>query len=140
VSDEFGKQLENLFESYQQQRMGLTALQNEMKAISVTVASPRREVEVTVNSTGGLTDLKFPTSAYRRLAPAELSALILDTLGQARSEAREESAALLTPLLPPGFNAKNLVSGEITVDDMLPEEMRLPTSVREQFGLGRASS
>ncbi|GAA2564460.1 hypothetical protein GCM10010435_41050 [Winogradskya consettensis] len=126
--------LENLFEEYQQQRSKLTDLHRQMREISATAVSPRHEVSVTASHTEGVTDIRFTGSGYRRLAPQELSDLVMATVREARDKARDEAATVIAPVLPEGMNARDLVSGRIGADQLMPADgPRLPTVVREHL-------
>jgi hypothetical protein len=136
MSGDFNERIEGLFEQYKRQREGFAALQKQMQEITATATSPRREVAVTVGHGGVVTDIRFPTGAYRRMAPTELAAVLMSTLAEAREQAQQEAAAILGPVLPSGMNAKNLLSGQATVDQLMPPQPRMANSVREQLGLG----
>jgi DNA-binding protein YbaB len=126
--------LETMFEEYQRQRLTLTELHQKIQAISVTTSSPRREVEVTVNHGGNITDIAFTGTGYRRLAPKELSALIMKTIADAKEQAAAESAELLAPLMPAGLNARDMLAGRLGLEQMAPSDgPRLPQIVREQL-------
>ena len=126
--------LESIFEEYQRQRGALSDLHRRVQEISVTVASPRREVEVTVNHGGSLTDISFVGTGYRRLAPRELSDLILKTLADAKEKAAAESAEIIAPLMPAGVNARDLVAGRLGIEPLAPSDgPRLPQIIREQL-------
>ena len=126
--------LETMFEEYQSQRLTLTDLNSKIHAISVTVSSPRREIEVTVNHGGAITDLTFTGTSYRKLAPKDLSALILRTIADAKERAAAESAELLAPLMPNGLDARELLAGRASLDQLAPPDgPRLPRIVREQL-------
>jgi len=126
--------LETMFEEYQRQRVTLTELHQKIQAISATASSPRREVEVTVNHGGGITDITFTGTAYRRLAPKDLSALILRTIDDAKQQAAAESAELLAPMMPAGLNARDLLAGRLGLEQLAPSDgPRLPQIVREQL-------
>jgi DNA-binding protein YbaB len=105
-----------------------------MREISATATSARREVSVTVKHTGGVTDIKFTGSGYRRLAPNELSSLIMATINDAKDQAADAAAGLLAPLLPSGMNARDVVAGKLGVEALAPAAgPRLPQAVREQL-------
>jgi len=126
--------LETMFEEYQHQHLTLTELHQKIQAISVTASSQRRELEVTVNHGGHLTDITFTGAAYRRLAPKELSALIMKTIGDAKEQSAAESAKLLSPMMPAGLNARDLLAGRLGLEQMAPSDgPRLPQIVREQL-------
>lgn len=126
--------LEEMFEEYQQERSRLTELHQQMKDISVTAVSPRQEVSVTFSHTAGLTDIKFSSNGYRRLAPQELSDLVMTTVREAREKARAQAAAVIGPVLPDGWDAQEVVAGRIGLDNLLPSDgPRLPAVVREHL-------
>jgi DNA-binding protein YbaB len=133
MDGEGGRALEELFEEYQRERRGLGELQRKMQAISVTATSARREVSATVSFTGMLQDISFPTSAYRRMAPQELSAILMRTVSEAKEKAATEAAELISPLMPPGLNAKDLVMGRVGVETFVPPEPRMAAVVSEHL-------
>jgi YbaB/EbfC DNA-binding family protein len=98
----------------------------------VTATSPRKEVSVTVNHGGNLTSINFTGTAYKRLASKDLAALIMRTLDEAREKAADESAELVAPMVPSGVNARDLVSGKLGVEPLMPADgPRVPRAVRE---------
>ncbi|WP_436535571.1 YbaB/EbfC family nucleoid-associated protein [Actinoplanes sp. HUAS TT8] len=126
--------LETMFEEYQRQRLSLTELHQRVQAIRATASSPRREIDVTVNHGGSVTDITFQGTAYRKLAPKDLSALILKTIDDAKAKAVTEAAELLAPMMPPGMNARELLAGSLGLDRMVPADgPRLPQIVNEQL-------
>jgi len=133
----FNESIENLFEEYQRQRSSLTEMQAKMRALSATATSPRREVSVTVGQNGVLTDIKFPTPAYKRLAPADLTELIMSTFAEAKEDVMQQAAATLAPMMPAGMDAQALVRGTAGAEAFLPKEPRMATSVREILKMGR---
>ncbi|UQU64516.1 YbaB/EbfC family nucleoid-associated protein [Couchioplanes caeruleus] len=135
---DFNQRIEHLFEEYERQRSSLTTMQQKMREISVSATSPRREVTVTVGQNGTLTDVTFPTGAYKRLTPAELTAVILQTYAEAKEQVVQQTAELLAPVLPEGMDAQQLARGTAGADMFLPAEPRMATSVREFLNLGRA--
>ncbi|KXK60061.1 hypothetical protein AWW66_20815 [Micromonospora rosaria] len=132
----FDDRIETLFAEYERQRTSVQELQEKMSKVKASATSPRREVTVTVGQNGVLTDVSFPTSAYRRMSPTELQATIMQTFTEAREQVMEQAADLLAPLLPAGMNAAKMVRGEAGVDMYLPPEgLRMPQGVRELLGL-----
>ena len=129
-----GHSLEHLFEQYREQRNAFTDLHRKVQEIAATATSPRKEVSVTVNHGGSLTDISFAGTAYKRMSSKDLSALILRTFQDAREKAFEESAALIAPLMPAGLNARELVAGRLGMDTLVPADgPRLPASIREHL-------
>jgi hypothetical protein len=83
------------------------------------VTSPRQVVTATVGPHGEVIGLAFPTSAYKRMAPAELATVIIKTIQEAREKSLSQSADLLRPMLPKGFSAEDMLSGKADVQAML---------------------
>ncbi|BCJ67306.1 YbaB/EbfC family nucleoid-associated protein [Polymorphospora rubra] len=132
----FDDRIATLFAEYERQRDSVKELQERMSRVKASATSPRREVTVTVGQNGVLTDISFPTGAYRRMPPAELQATIMQTFAEAKEQVMEQAAELLAPLLPAGMNAAKMVRGEAGVDMYLPPEgPRMSQGVRELLGL-----
>ncbi|MEC3980606.1 YbaB/EbfC family nucleoid-associated protein [Amycolatopsis sp. H20-H5] len=127
MSSPYDQEIAELTAEYQRRREGLGDMQRGLRAIAATATAPRQVVQVTVGHGGEVTELKFPTNAYRRMAPVELATTILATIAEAREKALGEASALLAPMLPPGFDARAMFSGETELDTLLPEE---PVSFR----------
>lgn len=115
MASPYEKMLEDALGAYQRQRDHLDTAKERMAATTGTATSARREVTATVGRTGEVTELSFPTSAYKRMAPAELASVIVRTIAQARQQAIEASAEELAPMLPPGFSARELMAGNVDV-------------------------
>jgi DNA-binding protein YbaB len=70
-------------------------VRERMSALRTSATSKDRAVTVEIGPGGALVDITFATRAYRDMAPAELSALILQTVAQARQEYGELMRAQL---------------------------------------------
>jgi hypothetical protein len=115
MASPYEKMLEDALGAYQRQRERLTETKDRMDSLTSTATSARREVTATVGRTGELTELSFPTSAYKRMAPAELASVIVRTISEARQASIAASAEELAPMLPPGFSAEDMMSGKVDV-------------------------
>ncbi|MBO4161967.1 MULTISPECIES: YbaB/EbfC family nucleoid-associated protein [Micromonospora] len=132
----FDERVEKLFAEYERQRSGLTDLQERMGKVRGSATSPRREVTVTVGQNGVLTEIGFPTGAYRRMTPTELQATIMQTFAEAKEQVMEQAAEVIGPLLPDGMDVARMVRGEAGPDMYLPPEgPRLTSGVRRLLGL-----
>jgi DNA-binding protein YbaB len=127
------RNVEMLRDEYERQVTNLSEMQQRLSEISATAVSPRRELSVTVGNQGVITELKFLTSAYRQLAKNELSDLVMRTIADAREKAIEQTAQLMAPMLPPGFNAKDLLTGAASAEALAPDESKLPPLLRERM-------
>ncbi|MEC3975214.1 YbaB/EbfC family nucleoid-associated protein [Amycolatopsis sp. H20-H5] len=118
----YEEQLEQSIAQYREQQAGLVEFQRALGNISCSATAPRQVVTVSVGCQGEVTSLRFPTDAYKRMVPAELSEVILATINEARAQAMDEYAELLSPLLPEGINAKDIVTGKADLGAMLPAD------------------
>lgn len=119
MSDSLKEMLSQALDGFNRKQAEFVSQQQKMNALSASATSPRQVVAVTVGARGELTDLKFPTSAYKRLPPAELASVILKTADEARSQLMKQSAELLAPTLPSGLSAEELVSGTVSLESIL---------------------
>lgn len=107
-----------------ERRAALTRLREDLSTVSATVTAPRQVVSVTVGLRGELTDLRFPSGAYRSMTPAELAQVITKTVADAHAQARTRWAELLTPMLPAGLSAEAVLAGTADLTDLVQEEKR----------------
>jgi hypothetical protein len=117
--------MDGLLAEFERQRVALAELQREMQNLSETSTSPRREVSVTVGQNGVLTDIQFPSSAFRRMTPGELSSVLM--------------AKMLQPHLSDGADADDLVRGTAKSEAYMPDLSALPAEIRDIFGFGSPS-
>ena len=117
-----GEQLEQALAGYTEQLANLGEMQGRLGEISCSVTSARQVVSVTVGFHGQVSDVKFPTGAYKRMAPAELAAVVLSTINEAHARARVVFAEVVAPTMPPGVNALDVVEGEADLQAMLPAD------------------
>lgn len=134
---DFNTRIESLFQEYEHQRSSLSEMQQKMRGISATATSPRREVTITVGQNGVVTDIQFPTGAYKRMTPKELRSVLLAAYTDAKEQAMGQATEVLKPFLPDGMDAGALVRGTAGAEAYFPTEPRMVTSVREMLGLGR---
>jgi DNA-binding protein YbaB len=81
----------------------IKAATDQMAKLTGSASSKDRVITATVDSQGRLVDLKLKGTNYRRLAPAELTARIVETVRAAQDDAARASANALAGLLPDGL-------------------------------------
>ncbi|HYQ66233.1 YbaB/EbfC family nucleoid-associated protein [Actinophytocola sp.] len=113
-----------------ERRAALARLRADLGSVSGTATAPRQVVSVTVGPRGRLTDLRFPTGAYRAMAPAELAEVIAKTVADAHAQAMARWAELLAPMLPGGLSAEAVLAGTADLSDLVSDEPRTPGSAR----------
>jgi DNA-binding protein YbaB len=94
--------LEAALENLRGQQAKVRAFQEEMKTRTTTVTSKNRMVVATVDATGVLTELAFKGNRYRTMPPAELGALVTETVSAAQKEAKDKAMTAAAELMPRG--------------------------------------
>lgn len=113
----------------------VTRAETELRQASVTVRSANRAVRVTVGAQGELRNLEFLDGRYRNMAASELSATILETMAQARSEMAHrvvDTFAPITANMPDGRLAES-TDWERIFGSLLGE----PTRERQSSAMNR---
>jgi DNA-binding protein YbaB len=91
---------------------------------TIEVTSKNRMVRVKVDSQGKLVDLAFKGNRYRQIAPAELSALVVETVAKAQEIATKQTLEAAGALMPGGGLRLPGPEG-LDLDDMFEAAMRL---------------
>jgi hypothetical protein len=133
MSDPYAAEYERLYADYQQRYQRIVETQRRLREISCTATSPRKSVSVTVGHGGVVTDVSFPTSAYKQLPPAELASVVLETITAARELATAEAATIVAPSVPEGVNVHALLSGSMDLQSLLPKDPDVSDATREMM-------
>jgi DNA-binding protein YbaB len=137
MSTPYDQGIEDLLTLYRQQREEAAETRRKINEVTGTGTAPRQAVKVTVGARGDVTAIEFPTGAYRRMAPKELSDALLTALAQAREKALEQVAELTSLSLPPGVGLTDLLEGKAEPTALLSEDPTMPDSVRDYLDNGR---
>ncbi|MEV5649561.1 YbaB/EbfC family nucleoid-associated protein [Nocardia sp. NPDC052254] len=92
------RQVDNLLDAFEQQQSQLGEVCRQLESLRVKASSPDQAVEVTVDSSGVLTDLQL-TSWAMRTTPEKLASSILETVQAAAQAAQRQGEALTTPVV-----------------------------------------
>ncbi|MET7287436.1 YbaB/EbfC family nucleoid-associated protein [Streptomyces sp. NPDC005573] len=140
MSSPYDEQIEELLGQYRDAREQAVETRQQINKVEATVTAPRKVVKVTVGAQGQVTELDFPTAAYRNLAPKELSKVILTAIEQARAQALSKvSEAALGGMLGGmlgGISPADLLQGRFDPRSVLPEDLDLPDAVRAYVDRG----
>lgn len=77
-----------------------------LESADAEAVSRDRMVSARVNARGEVAELRFHTSKYRTMAPAELSAAVLDVIGRAREEMERRVSEAFADLAPGSSEAR----------------------------------
>jgi DNA-binding protein YbaB len=126
----FDDQLAEMLADYQRERDSVMDLQQKLTSVSCSAAAPRNTVKVTVGAQGEISELDFPTKAYRKMTPKELADAILGAVRDARHKAKAEVTELMAAQLP-GANIRAWMEGTPDMQGVLPEEPEMSDGMRE---------
>ncbi|RIV36052.1 YbaB/EbfC family nucleoid-associated protein [Micromonospora radicis] len=131
MSTSWHEEIERAYAELERSQEAIAQVQRDMSERTVTVTAPSRALTVVVDAQGNLTDLTFPTRAYRSMAGPELAALLIETIAQARRRANDELAEMFSAVLPQGTPIVDMLNGTADLDEMISDAVRL---VRDQPG------
>ncbi|MFE7426627.1 YbaB/EbfC family nucleoid-associated protein [Streptomyces sp. NPDC014735] len=105
MSNPMEERLAAALAEFEETRAKLGEAASAAARVSATVMAKDRSVEATVGAHGELTNLRFPTSRYRTMAPAELANALMSAIGAARAQVASQLTELYRPFGPiPGMD------------------------------------
>jgi DNA-binding protein YbaB len=119
--------MSSTFEAHVQQAMNrlaehrerLLATSRELAAATSSVTSKDRMVTVTIGAKGEIGSLVFNTRAYRNMAPAELSSVLIDVLNRARGQMADKVASAYGSVTGLGPSVGDVLRGGTELDDVI---------------------
>lgn len=112
---------ERMLASLTDLRTRIAAAKEELAARRVSEMSKDHLVTATIGAGGALVDLKFNTTAYRSMAPAELASVVRETVERARSRMQREVMETVQPLMPGGVQVRDIAEGRLSMEEFLRE-------------------
>jgi DNA-binding protein YbaB len=106
----------------QQER--LEAASTSLREVKSKVTSKDGMITVILDGRGEISSIAFNTARFRRMAPAELGAALVETIGRARAQAREQVMSAYRPLIPEGFGLEDLFAGKADLGRMFDDAVR----------------
>ena len=103
----------------EQERRRLADVQSQMASTTTTVHAKDRLFSVTLDGRGELSGITFEGTRYRRLAPAELARLIVDTFATGRRQAIEKIGTMMGTDPLPGVSFTDLATGSRPFTEVL---------------------
>ncbi|MET8281672.1 YbaB/EbfC family nucleoid-associated protein [Micromonospora sp. NPDC005174] len=91
---------------------------HERMAEGTTTTSKDRMLSVAVNARGEILKLTFHNTRYRQMAPAELAALVTETIAAARVESLTQLTDVAGEVLP-GISFQDLAGGRVDLERMV---------------------
>jgi DNA-binding protein YbaB len=117
--------IEKAYAEFEKKKAAIAEFEQGMSSAQTTVTAKNRALTVTVDGRGDLVEVKFPTNAYRTMAPAELGNLLVETTKTAREQARESAAGVFESLLPSRAPILGMLNRSGNFDEMMQEAVRM---------------
>jgi DNA-binding protein YbaB len=137
MSSPYDEAVEKMMADYHRQLEQISEHQRKMQEISATATSQRKSVSVTLGAQGQLVELKFPTDAYRDMAPAELANVITEVFAAARNEVLKQQRELMMANAPMGLDLSKMFGPDSDLGKVLPRDPIMTDQVREYVDNGR---
>ena len=129
MSSGFESMINDMMAELEKQRDDLARLQAGLASVSATATSPKRQVSVTVDARGGVTELKFLSQAYRSMSGTELASTIVATISDAQRQVRERLAEQAGQGGPPGATPADLANGTVDLQSAFTDIFSMPSSL-----------
>jgi DNA-binding protein YbaB len=118
--------IEEAAKELRRQQARLATIRKKMDGTTTRVASKDKMITVTIGQAGGVESIEFKSQKFRQMAPAELGALLVETIRQAQAKSRERLYRAYQPLLPEGLglSATGVITGKTTLEQMYEDTLR----------------
>ena len=113
-----GDQIEQAMLQFAQQRDKLLETRQELGKTTVDETTKDHLLTVTVAVSGEIKKIKFDRTDYVRMAPDELSALLVETINKARQKAAAKAAEAMNPLRDFSTQLRDSLAGSSDLDEM----------------------
>ncbi|MFI2710481.1 YbaB/EbfC family nucleoid-associated protein [Micromonospora sp. NPDC018662] len=124
MSTAWHDEIERAYTELEQSQQAIAQVQHDMAGRTTTVRSKNRALSVVVDAQGEVVEIKFHSRGYRSMPAPELSALLVETIAEARRQAIAEVASMFSAVLPPSMPIMDMLSGTADIDEMISEAMR----------------
>jgi DNA-binding protein YbaB len=107
-----------------QKQERLQAVSSQLRDTKTKVKSKDGMITITLDGGGDISSIDFNTVKFRRMAPAELGAALVDTIRQARAQSRKEMLTAYRPFIPSGVGLDGLFDGKANVSGIFDDAVR----------------
>jgi hypothetical protein len=132
----YEQEIEQLLADYRKEREEADSNRRRVNAVTGTATSRRREVKITVSARGEVSEIDFPTGAFRRMTPKELGEIIRTTIAEARAQALEQVDEIPFARSLFGLKPSEVLTGEFDMNSLLPVDPQTGDLVRDYLDNG----
>jgi DNA-binding protein YbaB len=102
----------------------LRSVRKEMQSKATKVTSKNGMITVTLDGKSEVTSIAFNTAKFRRMAPAELGAVLVEVISRARNESRARVIDAYRSMFPAGMDIDAILAGKVSADKMFDDAVR----------------
>lgn len=125
--------LSDAWKALETEKQKIKELGKHWEEASTTVRAKDQSFDLTFDGRGELVDLAFNGERYRKLAPAQLAELIVETVGKGRAEAQQKVSDVVGQSEVQGLDLEGLMTGKVSPDKLIDS---LLGPMLEGMGLG----
>jgi DNA-binding protein YbaB len=111
-------------EELQSRQKSLLAARGKLAGLTTKVTSKDGMVTVMLDARGQLTKLNFNTQKFRRIAPTELSSILVETISRAQAESRDQVLRAYQQFLPDSVDVRGMMAGKTDLNEMFEDALR----------------
>lgn len=124
MTAEFSFSMTEAISELRQKQERLQAVSSQLRETRTKVKSKDGMITITLDGSGEITSIDFNTVKFRRMAPAELGAALVDTIRQARTQSRKEMLNAYRSFIPSGVGLDGLFEGKADVNSIFDDAVR----------------
>jgi DNA-binding protein YbaB len=136
--------IEEATKELRRQQERLLKARAKLADTSTKVRSKDGMVTVILDARGQLSSINFNSQKFRRIAPAELGSILVETIVRAQSESRERVLGAFKPLLPEGLDVSDLMAGKVDLNKMFEDAVHQSEEMmadgKLHFPMGRSAA
>lgn len=106
----------------QQER--LQSVSAKLRETKTTFRSKDGAITVTLDGSGEISAIAFNTTKFRRMAPAELGAALVEAIRQGRAQSREQMLSAYSSFIPAGSGLDDLFAGKRDFNRVFDDAVR----------------
>jgi DNA-binding protein YbaB len=121
MTADFSFSLTEAISELRQKQERLQTVSSQLRETKTKVKSKDGMVTITLDGSGEITSIDFNTVKFRRMAPAELGAALVDTIRQARAQSRKQMLSAYRSFIPSGVGLDGLFDGKADVNHIFDD-------------------
>ncbi|MGD0558437.1 MAG: YbaB/EbfC family nucleoid-associated protein [Streptosporangiaceae bacterium] len=121
---DYNEMIQQATDELREQQARLSQVREKIQESSTKVRSTDGMITVVVDGRGDLSAVTFNSAKWRRMAPAEFGAALVQTINRARAQSREDLMRTYSAFMPEGMSMFGSPGGGTSLDQMFDDAMR----------------